>query len=173
MASTPAPVEGDGQDSPGNGRDSSPADRRAELSAPDLPPPDTRSFDVEVEPALLESVRERLGAQELAPGSEAALLRYLVYLGAAYLEAESVAARSGDVGRAFERLHREYAAVGGEAAVLRYHYSEEARMHAAEQRAEAAHERSAGAYLALLERMRAEVATREERVRRLEEARRR
>ncbi|HZT53679.1 MAG TPA: hypothetical protein VE995_04790 [Gaiellaceae bacterium] len=78
-----------------------------------------------------------------------------------------------DVATAYARLHRRYGAVGGEAAVLRFHYAQEARMHAAQRRASAAHERSAGAYLALLERMRDEIAVREERIRRLEEASRR
>jgi hypothetical protein len=54
--------------------------------------------------------------------------------------------------------------------VLRFHYSRASRRFADEQRAHRAHARSAGGYEALLEKMDAEIAIREERVGNLEEA---
>jgi hypothetical protein len=98
------------------------------------------------------------------------LLRYLVYLGAGYAEADRVIAAATDANEAFDRLHQLFGAVGSRSAVLRFHYGEQARGFAEESRAHAAHERMAGAYEGLVEKMEAEIALREERVRNLEAA---
>jgi hypothetical protein len=98
------------------------------------------------------------------------LLRYLVYLGAGYVEADRVIAAAPDAAEAFDRLHRLFGAVGSQSAVLRFHYGEQARGFAEESRAQSAHERMAGAYEGLVEKMEAEIALREERVRNLETA---
>ena len=118
-----------------------------------LPPADV----VEVELQLAEVRRD-----ELAPEDDETLLRYLVYLGAAYVEADRAST--------YDRLHRLFGAVGSRAAVLRFHYGEQARGFAEEKRAHAAHERMAGAYEGLVEKIEAEIALREERVRKLEAA---
>jgi len=118
-----------------------------------LPPADV----VEVELQLAKVRRD-----ELAPEDDETLLRYLVYLGAAYVEADRAST--------YDRLHRLFGAVGSRAAVLRFHYGEQARGFAEEKRAHAAHERMAGAYEGLVEKIEAEIALREERVRKLEAA---
>jgi hypothetical protein len=107
---------------------------------------------------------------EPAPEEDEKLLRYLVYLGAGYLEAERLVAEAGEPAQAYAELHRLLGAVQGEESVLRFHYFEAARGFAEESRAQAAHERMAGAYEALIEKMEGEIALREERVRRLAEA---
>jgi hypothetical protein len=137
------------------------------MDAPELPPAETRAFELDVDSVEFDLARARLVDDGLAPAGDDHLLRYLVYLGAAYLEAESLIGAAGFRADAYERLHRRYGAVGGEAAVLRFHYSEEARVYAAEQRGAAAHDSSAGAYEALVERMQDEIAVREERIRNL------
>jgi len=118
-----------------------------------LPPADV----VEVELQLAKVRRD-----ELAPEDDETLLRYLVYLGAAYVEADRAST--------YDRLHRLFGAVGSRAAILRFHYGEQARGFAEEKRAHAAHERMAGAYEGLVEKIEAEIALREERVRKLEAA---
>ena len=127
-----------------------------------LPTGETASVEVEAPGDL----QRRAAADALAPTDEPTLGRYLVYLGAAYLEAELLLAEP----EAFARLHRFYGGVGGEAAVLRFHYAESARGYAEEKRARAAHERMAGAYGSLIEKMEAEITTREERIRNLQAA---
>jgi hypothetical protein len=102
------------------------------------------------------------------PRRDEPVLRYLVYLGAGYVEADRVIAAAADATEAFDRLHRLFGAVGSRSAVLRFHYSEQARGFAEETRARAAPERMAGAYEGLVEKMEAEIALREERVRNLE-----
>jgi len=142
------------------------------MPGPELPPPETVTIELDVERGELEQLRARLEADGLAPAGEETLLRYLAYLGAGYLEAQALMERAGGVADAYTGLHHQYGAVSGESAVLRFHYFEDARIHAAEQRAAAAHDRSAGAYAALIDRMRTEIATREMRIRHLEAARR-
>lgn len=114
----------------------------------------------------------RLGSVDIdaGPGEEEKLVRYLVYLGAGYVEAERLVALSGGPAEAYAELHRALGAAQGEESVLRFHYSEAARGFAEESRARAAHERTAGAYEALIEKMEAEIAFREERTLRLRDA---
>jgi hypothetical protein len=123
------------------------------VSGFELPPGEV----VEVEVELAEIRRD-----ELTPEGEDALLRYLVYLGAGYVEADRVGT--------YDRLDRLFGAVGSRAAVLRFHYGEQARGFAEEKRAHAAHERMAGAYEGLVDKLEAEIALREQRVRKLEAA---
>jgi hypothetical protein len=125
------------------------------VSGLELPPGEVVEVEVDVR---LEGIRR----DELAPESDDALCRYLVYLGAGYVEAERAST--------YDRLHRLFGAVGSRAAVLRFHYGEQARGFAEEKRAHAAHERMAGAYEGLAEKLEAEIALREQRVRKLEAA---
>jgi hypothetical protein len=111
-----------------------------------------------------------VGVELADPRRDEPLLRYLVYLGAGYVEADRVIAAAADATDAFDRLHRLFGAVGSRSAVLRFHYGEQARGFADETRAHAAHERMAGAYEGLVEKIEAEIALREERVRNLEAA---
>jgi len=127
----------------------------------ELPTGDTVAIELELDP----DVRARATDDPLAPDDEIDLLRYLVYLGAAYLEAERVAD--------YAEIHRRFGAVGGKAAVLRFHFAEAARAYAAEQRAAAANDRYAGTYGLILERIEQEIAVRERRIANLEEALRR
>lgn len=124
---------------------------------------------VEVEIGLdapdVAELRAAAEADGLAPRELDVLLRYLVYLGAAYLIGERPAG-----GDELERLQRLTGAVSGRNATLRFAYFEASRRCAAEERARAAHEQSAGSYELIVEQLRREIATREERVRDLEEA---
>jgi hypothetical protein len=131
-----------------------------------LPDDDTVEIELDVDESGLAELRSR--AESIVPTEEATLLRYLVYLGAGYLEAEEAAAVPTP--EAYARIHRLLGAVDGERAVLHFHYIESAREYAEEERAHAAHERMAGAHGALIERLEAEIATREERIANLEEA---
>lgn len=124
--------------------------------------------EVDIDQARLDRLRARLG--EEAPTADEDLLRYLVYLGAGYLEAEAACAGASGVEDAYERIDRLHAGVEGYSAVLIFHYGESAREFAEEERARAAHERSAGAYEALVAKLEAEIAAREERVDRLQRA---
>jgi len=133
--------------------------------------PEGTTTEVEVgEQTDLNEIHARAQHDELAPDHEETLLRYLIYLGAAYLEGERIVAESESPTQAYARLHKLFGAVGGRGAILRFHYSEAARGFAEEERAQAGHERMAGAYDALVEKMNAEIATREERIRNLQEA---
>jgi hypothetical protein len=120
----------------------------------------------ELDDGLRGELVARGAADGSAPADDAALARYAVYLGAAYLEAEQ-AAGGGDPAGCYATLHRMLGAVGGGEAALRFAYAEEARRHAGEQRAAAAHDRMASAYVGLIEKLRAEIAVREARVARL------
>jgi hypothetical protein len=75
-----------------------------------LPVGVVRTVDLEVDE---EKLARRAAADELAPSGQRALARYVLYLGAAYLEAERTSAGATDPSAAFERLHRLYGAVGG------------------------------------------------------------
>jgi len=131
--------------------------------------PGGSTTEVEVRRFSVEQIQAQARRDELAPTGEEALLRYLVYLGSAYLEAERVVDESESAAEAYSRLHKLFGAVGGRGAILRFHYSEAARGFAEEERAQAAHERMAGAYETLVEKMEAEIAIRETRVDNLEE----
>jgi hypothetical protein len=109
-------------------------------------------------------LRERGARDRLAPDDEAALTRYGVYLGMGYLEAEEALADCEDDSERYARLHRLLGSVEGGEATLRFTYAEDARRHADEQRAAAAHDRMASAYVDLIEKLRAEIAVREERI---------
>jgi hypothetical protein len=119
---------------------------------------------LELDEQVCTALRERAARDPIAPEDEAALLRYGVYLGMAYLEAEDAIADADDDGERYRRLHRLLGAVDGGEAVLRFTYAEQARRHADEQRAAAAHDRMAFAYADLIEKLRAEIALREQRV---------
>jgi hypothetical protein len=139
------------------------------MSELDLPTGETQDVEVELDEAGLEAVLRRAATDEVAPLEVPTLCRYLVYLGAAYLEAERLLEPPGWE-RAYGDLHRCYGAVASRSSVLRFHYAESARGFADEERARSAHERMAGAYEALVGKMQAEIAVREERVRNLERA---
>lgn len=136
------------------------------MSADEL---ETTSVVVELSPSELAELRRRAAEEGLPADEDERLVRFAVYLGAGYLEAESAAGSASSSEEAFARLHRLLGAAQGEASVLRFRYSESARYFAEEQRAHAAHERQAGAYEALVEKMEEEIAAREQRVRNLEE----
>lgn len=136
----------------------------------DLPVGDRAT--IELDDSLRPELRARAERDELAPELEPVLLRYLVYLGAAYLEAEQLVSAAADPEEAYRQLSRRVGGVTGRTAVLRFHYSDHARRFAEERRAKAAHDRMAGAHAGLVERFEDEIAVREERVRNLREARR-
>lgn len=131
-----------------------------------LPPGETVELELALDDTRLRHLRQR--AEPLAPEDDDALLRYLVYLGAGYAEAERAADGPRAEGEA--RLRRLLGAVEGELAVLRFHYAESAREYAEEARAHAAHERMARAHRALVEKLEAEIATRQARIANLEAA---
>lgn len=133
-----------------------------------LPEDETTEIDLDLGETELEELRSR--AESITPTDEAVLLRYLVYLGTGYLEAEGVVAAAPSTQEAYSRIHRLLGAVEGEMAVLHFHYTESAREFAEEERAHAAHERMAGAHEALIEKLEAEIAIREERIANLEAA---
>jgi hypothetical protein len=137
---------------------------------PDAHPSETSVVDLALAEEEYAAARARASSDPLARHEDdEKLFRYLVYLGAAYVEAERVVEEADSWPAAFRRLHRLYGAAGGEASVLHFHYGESARGYADEQRAHTAHERMAGAYEALVEKMEREIAIREERIRNLEE----
>jgi hypothetical protein len=131
-----------------------------------LPDDSTIEVDLDLDQVRLAELRDR--AESIAPAHESMFLRYLVYLGSGYAEAEGVIEESSTACEAYDRIHRFLGGVEGELAVLRFHYSESAREFAEEERAHAAHERMAGAHGALIDRLEAEIATREERIANLE-----
>lgn len=131
----------------------------------------TALAEVDIDRAELDGLRGQAG--DAAPAADEDLLRYLVYLGAGYLEAEAVSAHAASASEAFARIDRMHAAVEGHSSILSFRYGESAREFAEEERAHAAHERSAGAYGALVDKLEAEIAAREERVAGLEKALRR
>jgi hypothetical protein len=128
---------------------------------------------LELEHDVLTELRRRAEADELAPVEDDSLLRYLVYLGAGYVEAERVVEKASSWDEAYAALHRLYGAAEGEASVLQFHYTESARGFAEEERARPAHERMGDAYMGLVELMEAEAALRERRIGNLEKALRR
>ena len=133
-----------------------------------LPGDETVEVDLDLDQAGLEELRSR--AESFTPDGEETFLRYLIYLGRGYLEAEGAAAAAPTTPEACARIHRLLGAVEGEIAVVRFHYGESAREFAEEERAHAAHERMAAAHEALIEKLEAEIATREERIANLEAA---
>jgi hypothetical protein len=134
----------------------------------ELPSPATRAVELRADD--LPAVLGRAAAEGVAPDDRDQLLRYLTYLGAAYLEAERIVERAPSIRAAYDELHRRFGAAGAGASVLRFHWAEAARNFAAEGRAAAAHDRFAGTYQAVVEKMEREIATREERIRHLERA---
>jgi hypothetical protein len=142
------------------------------VEAIDLPPPDVELADVRVDAG---DVRRRAEQDELAPSDESVeeIVRYLIYLGAAYLEAERVIEGAGSIEDAYAELHRRFGRAGGADAVVRFHYGEAARNYAAETRAGAAHDRLSGAYELVAEKLAAEIRIRRERIANLKRALRR
>jgi hypothetical protein len=133
-----------------------------------LPGDETVALDLDLDETGLAELRGR--AETITPADEPTFLRYLICLGTGYLEAEGVAASAPSTREAYARIHRLLGAVEGEMAVLRFHYAESAREFAEEERAHAAHERMGGAHEALIEKLEAEIATRQERIANLEAA---
>jgi hypothetical protein len=131
---------------------------------PELPPPDTELVEVDLDEARLAELRRRAADEGVAPEDDDRLLRYLVYLGAAYLRAE----RLGADALAAVRSQADAAKQAGSS--LRFRYSEATRADGTARRAIVAEEHFLGAYGNALASMEAEVEARAERVRALEEA---
>src|SRR5438105_1447127 len=136
----------------------------------ELPSGETELVELRLDAGGLRRARAILEREERAPATDDSLARYLVYLGAAYLEAERVVAGAASVADAYARLHQLFGAVGARASVLHFHYGEQSRSYADERRASVAHERLAGGFEVLAEKMQAEIAVREARLRNLQEA---
>lgn len=134
------------------------------MSGIDLPEHTTRSVEIPLDGDERAELRRRAAEDELAPEEERVLLRYLVYLGQAYIEAEKLVDEADSWRAAYEALQRPFGGIIGQTSVLHFHFGEAERGFAEEQRAHAAHERMAGAYEGLVEKMEAEIALREERL---------
>lgn len=134
----------------------------------DLPPPTAEPVDVKVEGDALRALRAAAEAEGAAPEDDEQLVRYLVYLGAAYLRADRIAAEPPD--QTFDRLFRLAGEARGAASVLRFHSGEAAREHAGEARAVVAAELVVVSLLPAVERLEEETRRRRERVRILREA---
>ncbi len=140
------------------------------MSGIDLPEHATRSIEIPLDSNEMAELRRRGAEDELAPEDELVLLRYLVYLGQAYLEADRFVDEADSWRAAYEALHKRFGGITGRTSVLHFHFSEAGRGFAEEERAHAAHERMAGAYEGLVEKMEAEIALPEERLANLERA---
>lgn len=127
-------------------------------------------MEVGVGPAELAEARRRAERDDLAPCGEEALLRYLVYLGAAYVQAEREAERAGSLQEAYAAVYALYGQAGAATAVLRFHYGEASRLHSARERARAAGEITRAIYVDTAGRLQREIALREERLRNLRAA---
>jgi len=93
----------------------------------DLPEATLEHVELAVDKREAEDLVRRAGTGEDAPTARDPLLRYLVYLGAACLEAESAVDKAASWEEAYDALHRRYGAAYGELSVLRFHYSQESR----------------------------------------------
>ena len=138
-----------------------------ESERPELPPPDTAFADVDLDEAGLAALRRRAEEEGVAPEGDERLLRYLVYLGAAYLRAERIPNESGDALAAI-RAHIDAANSAG--ASLRFAYSEAVRGDGTSRRAIVAEEHFLGSFADALAAMEAEVEARRARIEELEGA---
>jgi hypothetical protein len=139
-----------------------------ETERPELPPPDTAFADVDLDETGLAELRSRAEDEGVAPEGDQKLLRYLVYLGAAYIRADRVSA--GEAADAFAAIRAQVDAFRGAGASLRFSYSEAVRGDGTSRRAIVAEEHFLGAFEHALSAMQAEVEARRGRVGELEEA---
>ena len=135
---------------------------------PELPPPETAFADVDLDEGGLAELRSRAEDEGVAPDGVENLLRYLVYLGAAYIRAERVS--EGESGDAFAAIRAQVDAFKGAGASLRFAYSEAVRDDGASRRAIVAEEHFLGSFEHALAAMEAEVEARRARVEELEGA---
>jgi hypothetical protein len=135
---------------------------------PELPPPETAFADVGLDEAGLAELRRRADEEGVAPEGDERLLRYLVYLGAAYLRAERVVA--SDTGDAFALIRANADASKGAAASLRFAYAEAVRDDGTSRRAIVAEEHFLGSFAHALGTMEEEVEARRARIQELEAA---
>ncbi|MER3410463.1 MAG: hypothetical protein C4306_10325 [Thermoleophilia bacterium] len=130
----------------------------------ELPEGKTVAVELDLDDADLAEIRRRAAGDELAPDDEAALLRYLVYLGAAYVEVERTVEEAGSLQAAHAAVYARYGQAGAGSAVLRFHYGEASRLFAARRRSQAAHEITQAIYADTARRIEEEIAVRAERV---------
>jgi hypothetical protein len=138
-----------------------------ETERPELPPPDTAFADVDLDEARLADVRRRAEEEGAAPDGDERLLRYLVYLGAAYIRADRLRASETD---AFVTVRAQVDAFKSAGASLRFAYSEAVRDDGTSRRAIVAEEHFLGSFAGALAAMEAEVEARRARVEELEGA---
>lgn len=136
-------------------------------SRPELPPPDTAAVDLELGDGELAALRRRSHDEGVAPEDDQHLVRYLIYLGAAYLRAEH--ARTDDPEDAWDRIRRSCDAAKSAGAVLRFHYGEAARTYSSDTRAIVAEEHFVASFAPAVDAMAEEVERRRERIAALEE----
>ncbi len=136
----------------------------------ELPEGTPVAVEVELGEAELAELRRRAAGDELAPAEDEELLRYLVYLGAGYVEAERTIEREESVEAAHAALYAGYGQAGAARAVLRFRYWEASRLHTARGRARAAKELAHAIYADATRRIEEEIEVREERARRLKAA---
>jgi hypothetical protein len=139
-----------------------------ETERPELPPPDTAFADVDLDEAGLAELRGRAEDEGAAPDGDERLLRYLVYLGAAYIRADRVSA--GEPADAFAAIRAQVDAFKSAGASLRFAYSEAVRGDGTSRRAIVAEEHFLGSFENALAAMEAEVEARRARIDQLEEA---
>jgi hypothetical protein len=135
---------------------------------PELPPPDTALVDVDVDEDALTELRRRADEEGVAPEDDERLLRYLVYLGAAYIRAERVV--EGGTADAFGLIRANADASKSGAASLRFAYGEAVRADGTSRRAIVAEEHFLGSFADALATMEAEVEARRARIQELEAA---
>jgi hypothetical protein len=139
-----------------------------ESPRPELPPPDTAFADVDLDDVGLVELRRRAEAEDVAPDGDEALLRYVVYLGAAYLRAERVTA--GEPGDPLAAVRARADAAKSAGASLRFQYAEAVRADGTARRAIVAEEHFLGSISDALAAMETEVEARRSRIEALEEA---
>jgi len=135
-----------------------------------LSPAPTVDVELPVDATTLAQLHDRVEAESLAPDEDDGLARYLLYLGAAYLEAEQAAAETESAEGAYRAVYRLYGKAGAASSVLRFHYGEAARASNGERRATTGRDIFVAAYGRTLDRLEQELDTRERRVRNLERA---
>jgi hypothetical protein len=135
----------------------------------DVPEGRPVAVELPLSPREVDEIRRRAAEDALAPKEED-LLRYLVYLGAGYVEAERCAQRASSPEEAHAAVHAFYGRAGAASAVLRFRFSEASRLDAARRRARAAHELTWAIYAETARQLEQEIARRRERLRDLEAA---
>jgi hypothetical protein len=139
-----------------------------ESERPELPPPDTGFVEIDLDEAALDGLRRRAEDEGVAPDDGHELLRYLVYLGAAYIRADRVS--EGETGDPFAVIRAQVDAFRAAGASLRFAYSEAVRDDGMSRRAIVAEEHFLGSFAHALTAMETEVEARRARVEELEEA---